>query len=126
MAKTVKSARTVIYRHTSHAEWGLGMIVEENPKKVYLAFEDGGRRPFLNAQRYRDQLVPAELEADAAEEIVAKISKGAAKATPKATGKKAKKAAAPAEEEAVEAVVEDEPDSEDTDDEPDDGSEDTE
>ena len=115
MAKIAKTASAVIYRHTSHAEWGLGMIVEENPKKVYLAFEDGGRRPFLNAQRYRDQLVPAELAADAAEEIVAKIAKGAAKATPKAGEKKPKKAAAEEEELAEEAVIEEDEDTDDRD-----------
>jgi len=112
MAKTVKNARPVIYRHTSHAEWGHGVIVEENTNKVYLAFEDGGRRPFLNAQRYRELLVPTELAADAAEEIVAKIAKGAAKPTPKATGKKPKKKAAAPEVEVAEEVVEDDEDDE--------------
>ena len=79
MAKIVKTAKPVIYRHTSQAEWGLGVIVEENANKVYLAFEDGGRRPFLNTQRYRELLVPVELAPEAAEETLAKITKRAAK-----------------------------------------------
>lgn len=113
MAKTIKSPKPVIYRHSSHAEWGLGMIVEETSSKIYLVFEDGGRRPFLNVQRYRELLVPAELEAAAAEEIVAKLSKYTPKPASKPSAKKAKRKAVtpePEEEDMGEAVVEEERD----------------
>ncbi|MGC4116834.1 MAG: hypothetical protein QM765_20190 [Myxococcales bacterium] len=91
MAKSSKSSKPVLYRHTSHAEWGAGLIVEETPSKFYMVFEDGGRRPFLNVSRYRDLLVPAGLDASEAEEIVAKIAKHLPKPTAKATDKKSKK-----------------------------------
>jgi hypothetical protein len=119
MAKTIKPPKPIIYRHSSHAEWGLGMIVEETSSKIYLVFEDGGRRPFLNVQRYRDLLVPAELEATAAEEMVARLSKSTPRPASKPGDKKArKKAVVPdAEEEgAAEAVVEQERDEEEDDD----------
>lgn len=107
MAKTVKQTKIVIYRHTSHEEWGFGVIVEETATKVYLAFEDGGKRAFVNLQRYRDLLVPMDLAPGAAEEVAAKIAKGAAKSSPKSAEKKSKKKVAPAvEEEAASEVVE--------------------
>lgn len=120
MAKTTKPPKPIIYRHSSHEEWGLGMIVEETPSKIYLVFEDGGRRPFLNVQRYRDLLVPAELEATAAEETVARLTKYTPRPASKPGAKKTrKKAVIPdAEEEAgAEAVVEQERDDEEEEDE---------
>lgn len=120
MAKTVKPPKPVLYRHTSHADWGIGMIVEETASKIYVAFEDGGRRPFLNIQRYRELLVPAELEAEAADEIVAKITKNAPKPAAKTAKKKPKKKAVAVnseDEEVAEAVVEEERDEDEEDDE---------
>ena len=104
--KPSKLLKPTIYRHTSHAEWGLGMIVEENPNKVYLAFEDGGRRPFVNAPRFRELLVMVEMATESTEQIVAKIAKNGAKPSTKAAEKKPKKKAVEEEEEAVEASVE--------------------
>ncbi|HEY3445160.1 MAG TPA: hypothetical protein VGK67_02305 [Myxococcales bacterium] len=112
MARAAKTVRPVIYRHTSHADWGMGMIVEENPAKVYLAFEDGVRRPFLNQQRYRDFLVPEALEPDAIDEIVAKITKSIAKPASSKTTKKVSKKAAAAQEETEEVTEEPERDEE--------------
>lgn len=112
MAKATKSSKPVIYRHSSHAEWGLGMIVEETSSKIYLAFENGGRRPFLNVQRYRELLVPEELEAAAAEEVAARITKNTSKPAAKPSQKKPKKKAAaakPEEEEKAEAAAQEEP-----------------
>jgi hypothetical protein len=109
LAKTVKAPKPILYRHLSHADWGIGLIVEETASKIYVVFEDGGRRPFLNAQRYRELLVPAELEAEAAEEIVAKITKYASKPAAKTAEKKPKKKAVAVDsenEDAAEAVVE--------------------
>ena len=108
MARAAKKIATVIYRHTKHADWGMGMIVEENANKVYLAFEDGGRRPFLNEQKYRDFLVAEAMEPDAIEEVVAKITKAAPKpiSAKTAAAKKSKKKAAAAAEE-PEVVPED-------------------
>lgn len=103
-AKTSKLVKPVVYRHTTHAEWGLGVIVEENPSKVYLTFEDGGRRPFVNVARFRDLLVPVELAAEAMEETLAKIAKNAPKPVAAKTAKKPKKKAV--EEEEEEVVVE--------------------
>ncbi len=120
MAKTVKAAKPVLYRHSSHEEWGVGMIVEETAAKIYVAFEDGGRRPFLNVQRYRQLLVPANLEAEAAEEVVAKISKKAPKPAAKTAAKKPKKKAVAVEaedEESAEPEVEADRDEDDQDDE---------
>jgi hypothetical protein len=110
MPKTAKTSKTVkpVYRHASHAEWGLGMIVEETSSKIYLAFEDGGRRPFLNVQRYRELLVPEELASEAREEIIEKISKKAAKPAERATPKKTKKKAIVEESEEELPAVEDE------------------
>jgi trans-aconitate methyltransferase len=93
MAKTVKPPRPVIYRHTRHADWGLGMIVEESASKFYVAFEDGRRRPFLNVQRYRDLLLPVEMEAEAAEETAAQITRGASKPAARAAERRPKKKA---------------------------------
>jgi hypothetical protein len=118
MAKTVKPPMPVLYRHKSHADWGVGMIVEETTTKVYLAFEDGGRRPFLNVQRYRALLVPAEMEAEAADEIVARITKVVGKPAAKAAEKKAKKKAVAVEseeEKVAEAAVEEERDEDEED-----------
>jgi hypothetical protein len=89
MAKTVKPPKPALYHHTSHADWGIGMIVEETASKIYVAFEDGSRRPFLNVQRYRELLVPAELEAEAADEVAARIMKNAARPPEKKAKKKA-------------------------------------
>jgi hypothetical protein len=50
-----------LFRHSSHAEWGHGIIVEEYADKVYLHFEHGGRRAFVNAAKYREHLVSVEL-----------------------------------------------------------------
>ena len=113
-----KAAKPVVYRHKSHLEWGLGVIVEESPAKLYVSFEDGKRRPFLNEARHRSQLVTAELSADATQEILAKIVKVTAKpAPPKAAGKKAKKAVkVPVDEEVLEGLAEDD-DHEEADDE---------
>ena len=102
MARTTKVAKPVIYRHTSHAEWGLGMIVEETSAKVYLAFENGGRRPFLNVPQFRAQLLPVELAADAAEEAVAKIARKAPKPPAKVPAKKARQRVAEEDHEAAE------------------------
>src|SRR5262249_30099152 len=113
MVKTVKPPKPVLYRHTSHADWGIGMIVEETASKIYVAFEDGGRRPFLNVQRYRELLVPAKLEAEAADEIVAKIMKNAPRPDAKTAEKKAKKKAVAVDskdENVAEAAVEEERD----------------
>lgn len=120
MAKNVKPPKPVLYRHTSHADWGVGMIVEENASKIYVAFEDGGRRPFLNVQRYRELLVPAELEAEAAEEVVAKITKNIPKPAAKTAEKKPKKKAVavePEDDDAAEADVREERDEDEEDDE---------
>ncbi len=81
-----------IFRHGSHAEWGHGMIVEENPGKLYLHFESGGRRAFVNAPRYREQLVRAELRPQEAAEIRAKLEKFL---VPTSTTKKAASKKAP-------------------------------
>jgi hypothetical protein len=113
MAKTVKPPKPALYRHTSNADWGIGMIVEETANKIYLAFEDGGRRPFLNVQRYRELLVLADLEAEAADEMVAKIMKNAPKPAAKKAEKSAKKKAAAVDSEdgkTAEAAVEEERD----------------
>jgi hypothetical protein len=50
-----------ILSHSHHAEWGHGIITDETPDKVYLYFEHGGTRTFVNAPRYREQLVGVEL-----------------------------------------------------------------
>ncbi len=126
MAKTPKVPKPVLYRHSSHADWGIGMVVEETAGKIYLAFEDGGRRPFLNVQKYREMLVPAGLEAEAADEVVAKITKaakvagGAPKPGAAKAGKKPKKkAVAPQseDEDAAEPEVEEDRDEEEENDE---------
>src|SRR5690349_18488688 len=108
MAKNAKVAKPVLYRHSSHAEWGLGMIVKENPNKVYLAFEDGGRRPFVNAPRYRELLVPAVLAAEDVDALVAKLGKSEAKLSAKAEKKPKKKAVVEEEEAAAPAGEEEE------------------
>ena len=114
-SKHAKTAKTVIYRHTSHAEWGLGTIVEENPAKVYVAFEDGVRRPFINEARYRELLVPVELTPEAAEETLAKIAKNAPKPVTAKSAKKPKKKAAEEEEEEVAEPAAEEEDADDDD-----------
>lgn len=53
--------KSPLLRHASHAEWGHGILYEENRAKIYLCFEDGRRRAFVNAPQYREQLVPADL-----------------------------------------------------------------
>lgn len=53
--------KSPLLRHASHAEWGHGILYAESPAKLYLCFEDGRRRAFVNAPRYREQLVPADL-----------------------------------------------------------------
>lgn len=98
-SKSAKNVKPVLYRHTGHAEWGLGIIVEENPSKVYVAFEDGARRPFVNALKFREMLVRVELEPAAAEETLAKIAKNAPKPLAAQAAKKPKKKAAEEEEE---------------------------
>jgi hypothetical protein len=71
-----KAARNLtIFRHGSHAEWGHGIIVEENSSKLYLYFENGGRRAFVNDDRYRQLLVRAELSSEDAAALRAKLEK---------------------------------------------------
>jgi hypothetical protein len=67
--------RPAIFRHSSHAEWGHGIVVEENPCKVYLSFENGGRRPFLNDPKYRQLLVPVVLSSEDSDALVARLEK---------------------------------------------------
>jgi len=82
-----------IFRHSSHEEWGHGIIVEENPSKVYLSFENGGWRVFSNHPKYRQLLLRVELPSEKADALVAKIQKSAKPLPKKAAVKK--KAAAP-------------------------------
>lgn len=67
--------RPTIFRHSSHAEWGHGIIVEENSCKVYLFFENGGRRPFLNDPKYRQLLVRVDMSSEDSDALVAKVEK---------------------------------------------------
>lgn len=62
-----------LLRHARHAEWGHGIVYEENSAKIHLCFEDGSRRVFLNAPRYRQQFVPADLPPREAAEVRATI-----------------------------------------------------
>lgn len=71
MEKVVR--RPVVYRHANHAEWGHGIIVEENPSRVCVAFEDGGRRPFLNEPKYRKLLIAVLVPPAQAEALAAKL-----------------------------------------------------
>jgi hypothetical protein len=50
-----------LLQHASHPEWGHGLVYSESTEKLHLCFEDGSRRVFLNAPRFRAQLVPVEL-----------------------------------------------------------------
>jgi hypothetical protein len=93
LAKNVKALKPVLYRHSTHVDWGVGMIIEETASKLYLVFETGGPRSILNVQRYRDLLVPAELDAAAAEDLVAKLKKSSAKPAAKTAEKKGRKKA---------------------------------
>ena len=83
-----KIAAPTVYCHADHSEWGPGLIVEENPAKVYLHFVDGGRRVFQNAPKFRDRLVRADLSADATAEVIVRITKFQVKAAAKATSAK--------------------------------------
>ena len=115
LAKNVKALKPVLYRHSTNVDWGVGIIVEETASKIYMAFENGGQRSILNVQRYRDLLVPAEMEAHAAEELVAKLRKSSAKPAAKTTEKKGKKKAVvrvPEVEEAPEAEAPEDPEAE--------------
>lgn len=69
--------RPTIFRHSVHAEWGHGIVVDENPGKLYLHFEHGGRRPIVNDARYRQFLVEVELPAAEAASLVASLEKRA-------------------------------------------------
>ncbi len=71
-----KGVRTpTIYRHSSREEWGYGIIVEENSDKVYVHFEGGGRRAFVNAPRYREQLVSVALPREDTAAVLAELGK---------------------------------------------------
>ena len=107
-----KIAAPTVYCHADHSEWGPGLIVEENPSKVYLHFIEGGRRVFQNAPKFRDRLVRAELTADATAEVIVQITKFQVKAVAKAANaKKPKKVKLPAavEPDSVEAEEADQP-----------------
>jgi hypothetical protein len=90
------SPKPTIFRHSSHAEWGHGIIVEETPSKLYVYFEDGGRRPFVNDPRSRRLLLMAELPPKEADALIAKFEKSLPKKVgDKKRKKKGLKAAAP-------------------------------
>jgi hypothetical protein len=81
--------RPTIYRHSVHAEWGHGIVVEETPAKLYLYFDEGGLRPFMNDPKYRDQLVAVTLPLAEVQALVALAEKKVGtKAKPAARKKK--------------------------------------
>jgi hypothetical protein len=84
-----------LFRHSLHAEWGHGIIVEENADRVYLHFEHGGRRAFVNAARYREHLVGVELPPSEAAAVRSELKKHLPKPT-KATSRR--KVSSPLEE----------------------------
>lgn len=77
-----------IVRHSNHAEWGLGFIVEENPGKLHVSFENGGARHFVNDPKFRQLLPKVDLPAEEAKALLARIEKGDAPAPKKKTAKK--------------------------------------
>ena len=87
------SRKPALYAHRLHPEWGHGLVVEENPAKIYVAFEDGVRRPFLNEPRFRDQLVPVALAPGLVAGRVAEIEKAAGVVSPATVRKLALRAA---------------------------------
>jgi hypothetical protein len=89
------SPKPTIFRHISHAEWGHGIIVEETPAKLYVYFEDGGRRPFVNDPRSRRLLLMAELPPKETDALIAKFEKSLPKKVGDKKKKRGLKAAAP-------------------------------
>jgi len=76
-----------LFRHSIHAEWGHGIIVEENADRIYLQFEHGGRRGFVNAAKYREHLISVELPSAEAAAVRSELKKHLPKPT-KATSRK--------------------------------------
>ena len=84
--------KPTVLRHSTHAEWGHGIVVEETPEKLYVAFEKGGLRPFMNEPRFRELLVKVELSTAEVATLTARLEK----LVPELAGKpKPKKKAAP-------------------------------
>jgi hypothetical protein len=90
-----------LFRHSIHAEWGHGIIVEENADRIYLQFEHGGRRGFVNAAKYREHLVSVELPSAEAAAVRSELKKHLPKPT-KATSRK--KTSSPTDTEPDEAA----------------------
>jgi hypothetical protein len=88
MRKSAPKTKPGIYVHSGHSEWGHGVVVEENASKIYLSFEDGIRRCFLNVPMYRRFLVKAELPPEEADALIAEATRITKPGTRKTAGKK--------------------------------------
>jgi hypothetical protein len=88
--------KPAIFRHSSHAEWGYGIVVQETPDKVYLSFENGGHRIFAKAPKYQHLLIKVDPPADEAAALAARLLPSANSPKSAESQKKASIAAATA------------------------------